>query len=414
MKMRAWIRAIQGAGAAMILALSVPSAPAQEVVAQAGPFASPISGHSVERLSGALKLDADQKATVKALYSGYRTAFKKAVEEGDAEVHAIDEKMREGGNQDYAAHAKDRIRIMRSFVDKIAKLEKGFLEDLKAILTPEQASNFERAERTRRREVGLKFAFIAGEGVDVFQILTDIKLDRDSVPALKDELDQYELELDRALVAKDKMLRGVFDQMEKLEGPEADPTQIEKTLTEFFSMGLRVRDLSRQMTRKTTSLLPADKQEAFDRAVKRASFPRVYAESAVEKTIKAAQGLADLAPEQKAELGSIAETYGREADAANARWASAIEEKQSKMTGHVMEMMSGMDDQKPDDPLKQAREARKALDERTLGRVTQLLKAEQKEKMPEIEKDEHWDGREYMPDFDEHDEWEKWKKEDEG
>ena len=64
----------------------------------------------------------------------------------------------------------------------------------------------------------MKLAFIAGEAIDVFQILNELKVDRDSIPSLKEELDTYEIEVDKALLAKDKMLRGVFDQMEKFEG----------------------------------------------------------------------------------------------------------------------------------------------------------------------------------------------------
>jgi len=402
-----------GALAALLIALTLPHpALAQEVVAQAGPFAMPISSRSVERLSDALKLDADQKALAKSLYAGYRSSFKQAAAAGDAEIHTSDEKFREEGGQDYSKMVKERTRVMRAFVDKASKLEKAYFEDLKAILTPAQAAGFDRAERTRRREVGLKFAFVAGEGIDAFQILHDLKIDRDAIPGLRDEAEQYEVEIDRAMIAKDKMLRNVFDQMEKLEGPETDAKLIEKTLEEFFTSGNRLRDLHRQFVRKASALLPPDKQAAFDREVKKASFPMVYKESATDKSLAAARTITDLSPEQKTELASITEGYTREVDAANTRWAAAIEDKQSKLSGNFMAMMMGGGEEASDDPLKLAREARKALDERTTARVGQLLKAEQKEKLPKIDPDPDTHGREFMPDFDEHDEWDQWKKED--
>lgn len=397
--------------AAVAVGLASLVARAQDVVNQAGPFAMPVSNRSVERFAAVLKLDAEQKATARTLYQGYRAQFKSAAEAGNAQVKALTDKLQEGGNQDFGSFAKDQVRITKVFVEKAGKLEKEFFEDLKAILTAEQSAIFERAERARRREVGLKFSFIAGEGVDVFQILHDLKIDRDANPELKQELDHYELEVDRAMVAKDKMFRGVFDLMEKLEGPESDPALMEKTLKEFFDSGTSAREMHRSFIRKLTPLLPQDKQEAFDAAVKKASFPRVYFESAGAKAIKAVQELADLSGDQKTEVAAIAESFRRDADAANTRWAAAIEDKQSKMAGKFMEFMGG-DEEKPDDPLRQAREARKAVDERTIAKLGQVLKAEQREKLPDISQDEGYRGNEYMPDFDENDVWEEWKKED--
>ena len=93
---------------------------------QAGPFAMPISNRSVERLSAALKLDADQKALARSLYAGYRSGFRQAAESGDAEMKALHDKMREGdGHVDYSKIAKDRMRITREFVAKAQKLERG-------------------------------------------------------------------------------------------------------------------------------------------------------------------------------------------------------------------------------------------------------------------------------------------------
>ena len=107
------------------------------------------------------------------------------------------------------------------------------------------------------------------------------------------------------------------------------------------------------------------------------------------------------------------ESYTREVEAANGRWASEIEAKQAKLAKNIMGMMGGPGQEASDDPLKMARDARRSLDERTVGRLSQLLKPEQREKMPGIEKDKDLHGEEAMPDFDEHEAWEEWKKEDE-
>jgi Spy/CpxP family protein refolding chaperone len=385
---------------------------AQQVMQQAGPLAKPISGKAVEKMTAVLKLDSDQKALSKSLYTGYRASYKQLVADADKEMEALRSKNEAAGGH-APADRKQEFTIAREFVDKQDKLEKSFIEDMKAILTPEQMPRLERAERARRRESGLRFSFVAGEAVDLLQVLSDLKVDRDGTPELKEVTEQYDVDTDRAVVAKDKMLREVFKQVEKMEGPEPDPKLMEQMFNDFFVNGNRARDLNRQSARRMEPLLPADKRVAFDREVKKLSFPRVYSESHVDRSIKAAQGLADLSTDQKSELATLSETYSREAEGINARWAAAIEDKQSKLAGHFMEMMMGGDEEKSDDPLKVAREARKALDEKFLARVTQVLKPEQREKLPKAEEDKFSHRPEWEPDFDERGNWEEWKKEDE-
>ncbi len=400
--------------ALLIAAVLLPSTARaqQQVVEQAGPLAQPIGMKTVEKMSGVLKLDADQKVLVRSLYVGYRASYKQLAAAGDKQLEALRSK-----NESPEGHVnfdrKQEFKIAQEFVEKQDKLEKSFLEDLKALLTPEQAGRFERAERGRRREVGLRFSFVAGEAVDVLQVISDLKVDRDGTPELKEATEQYEVEADRAMVGKDKMLRDLFKQIDKLEGPEPDPKLMQEVLKDFFTNGNRVRDVNRQYARKIEPLLPTEKRAAFDLEIKKLSFPRVYSESHAQKSIKLAEGLADLSGDQRTELAALAESYGREAEGANARWAAAIEDKQSKVAGNFMEMMMGGGEDKPDDPLKLAREARKALDERTVTRVSQILKAEQREKLPKAEEKSGYERPEWEPDFDERGNWDEWKKEDE-
>jgi len=49
-------------------------------------------------------------------------------------------------------------------------------------------------------------------------------VDRDGTPELKEAADQYEVEADRSMVAKDKMLREVFKKIDQFEGAERTPS----------------------------------------------------------------------------------------------------------------------------------------------------------------------------------------------
>lgn len=396
---------------AVVLLIALPAGAQPDVVQEAGPLAQPIGSKSVERLTTILKLDSEQKSLVSTLYTGYRAGYKQAAAAGNAEMEALQKKALAPDNHGFPDR-KESFRIAQDFVDKQDKLESSFMDDLKAILTPEQAARFERAQRARRREIGCRFTFVAGEGVDLLQLLSELKIDRDSTPELKEVTEQYELDADRAMVAKDKVFRDAFKHIDKFEGPDPDPKLIEQMLTDFFTNGSRVRDVNRQSARKIEPLLPADKRSAFDLGIKKLSFPRIYSESHAEKAIKAAQGMADLSSGQKSELATLAESYAREAEGANARWAAAIEDKQSKIPGHFMEMEMSGHDEKSDDPLKVAREARKALDDRIVSRVIQLLLSDQREKLPKIEENSDSYRPEWEPNFDARNTWDEWKKED--
>lgn len=399
-------RIVRAAAAfALFLAASAGVRAQQAVVEEAGPLAQPIGSKTIEMFGTMLKLDADQKALAKTLYTGYRASYRKLATDGDSQIKALSEDDKQPHDR------KSGFKVAREFVDKQDKLDKSFMGDLKAILTPEQAAGFERFERARRRETGLRFTFVSGEAVDLLKVISDLKVDRDGTPELKEATEQYELEADRAMVAKDKMLRELFQKIEQIEGPEADPKVMESVIKDFFSNGNRVRDLNRQNARRIQPLLPEAKRAAFEQEIRKLSFPRVYGESAAQGAIKAAQGLADLTADQKTELANVAEGYSKDAEGVNARWAAAIEDKQAKMSENFMEMMMGGRDEKPDDPLKLAREARKALDEKTFARVTQVLNAEQREKLPKVEKS-GYERPEWEPNFDERGQWDEWQKED--
>ena len=60
---------------------------------------------------------------------------------------------------------------------------------------------------------------------------------RDTPAELKEATEQYETEADRAMLAKDKMLRDLFKKIDQLEGAEADPKVMESVLKDYSGRG---------------------------------------------------------------------------------------------------------------------------------------------------------------------------------
>lgn len=360
--------------------MSFSSASAQDdVMMQAGPVAQPLSRRSVEGLSAPLRLDAEQVASVRVLYAGYRSKYKQLVQAGGKEIAAFRKKLDDENRHD-DADRKLEFKITHAFVVKQDSLEKSFLSDLKAMLRPEQAAHFVRAERARRREVGFRFAFVAGESADLVQALGDLQVDRDSSPDLADAIERYEVAVDRIVVARDKIQRDFFLDIDRFE--DSEPAKlVEGLFTRLYDNGCHLRDIHREYAQMIGLLLPADKRTALDREVGKRSFPLIYAETFAGSFIKAAKALADLSAEQTKTIAAIADSYTQEADAINSRWAKDVEAKQARIVREIS-MWRGRDEEGPDDPLAVARAAREALDERVTNRVIQALDAKQLEQLP--------------------------------
>jgi hypothetical protein len=80
---------------------------------------------------------------------------------------------------------------MTKFRDERKKLDDGFLNDLKAILTPEQTTKWPAVERTQRRDGTLRWGRLSGERVDLVELTDRQQLAAEARAQLNALLDQY-------------------------------------------------------------------------------------------------------------------------------------------------------------------------------------------------------------------------------
>lgn len=399
-----------------------PAAHAQRIRNEAGPLVTPIARTAVEDYAAILSLDAEQKALARSLYDGYRAAMRQAGKEADERLTAMDEAARDPDAEsvgDFREHRRRSVEVVRGYVGRAEGLEREFFGDLKAVLTPAQVEGFNAVERARRREIGMRFHLLAGEGVDLMRVAADLKLGGSAPAELAPALADYEAELDRLIRAKIASIGRLFEAAQKMEEGEppeepGPPKVMIDAITEFHAECLRVRDANRTHARRIAALLPEASRAAFADEIRARSYPKIYRQTAADQTLAFARGLADLTPDQRAELDGVTESFRREAAALNAKWAAALDEKHEKLVQLFTQMFSGEATDPEQDPLKQACEARRDLDERVKERVARLLSAAQTERLAEkkitaSEFDPDWE-----PDFDEDKGWEDWDKEDGG
>ncbi len=359
-----------------------------------GPGEAPISKKSLERYAEVLGLDATQKEDAAALYEGYAAQHRTASE-------AMRRGMREASSefsdsQDFQEFQKLMKKTMDAYRLEGERLEKEFFGDLRQVISSEQDERWDRIERLRRREKGLRFGSLSGERIDLTDVLRGMKVDASKVEGLDDALLQYEIDLDRALVERAKVMEAMAagDQGEGIISIP-DPAVMQERMEKMREAGAKIRDVNERHTRVIQAMLGEGESARLTEEVRRRSFPQVYRRTHAQRVLDAAAGMADLSSDQKRRLEEVREAYEREARGVNDRWIDAIAKSEEEGGdgafmlggGQVLRMSMGGDDS---GPVADARKARRDTDKKLRERVESLLTPEQRAKLPEpgVEREE--------------------------
>ncbi|MFM9996093.1 MAG: hypothetical protein ACKVU4_09865 [Phycisphaerales bacterium] len=347
-----------------------------------GAPAGMISGKGVEKYGSLLGLDDDQKAAFKSLHEGYVTEYQAAAKEMRDGMQELTRAFED--TQDHSVFSEKMPAIRRTHREKTKKLEAGLLADLKALLSPAQDAGWPKVERQRRRETSLRGSF-SGESVNILQIVEGLKVQPDA--PLSEALNDYELELDRALAAKEQA-QPSGDSFGP-GGGQFNMEEFQERMAKAREAGLKVREVNQRHARRVEPLLPEAKRWEFAAAVRRDSFPRVYRPSRTSRALEESLKFTDLDAPQREAISALKTSYDRDLAAVNDRWASAIEDDEKSDKGGGTMMMPGggvmqvrMGDEDKNSPLAQARKARTDLDSRTRERLHSQLRPDQKEKLP--------------------------------
>jgi hypothetical protein len=341
---------------------------------------APVNSREIDRYGQMLKLSADQKTVVKELFDGLQEDFRGRADAVQEQIDKAREQARDGDNSGFMA-MRD---TMTKFREERATLEKTFLQDFQAVLTPEQQALWPKVERVRRRDTTINRGLMAGERVNLFEIVEESKLPSDVMTQVTPILDQYEVDLDRVLIERNKVqeegiatfTRGGFGR----QGEPPDMEKMQKAFNEGREASVKVRDTNRRYAKQIEGVLPEERKAAFDAAVKEASFPDVYRPSQVTRQITSVSGFADITADQKQQLSDLKEQYARESSPLADKLATAQEEQQMKMSAQdMMQMFRG----EQEGPVADLRRQRRELDRAFGEKLKAILTPEQVERLPQ-------------------------------
>lgn len=348
-----------------------------------------ISKRSLDSYAKKLGFTPEQTEALQALHEGYRSEAKKAADEfGKAQREAMREAQEE---QDWGAMGKIMAKEGAKLQERMQASEKQFLEDFRSLCTEAQAGRWPAVERARRRDQFMRVGMVSGAGVDVLAAADRTKTAMTGNEAYDAVAEQYELEIDRKLTE----FKRVQEEMQAEQMKQAEEgfdfskmqemmAKAQEMLKPIVEVSTSLRDTNREYARKLADLMTEADRNKFNAEVDLRTHPRVYRASHTTKSLDAALKLADLTPEQAEQIRGIRDSYAADAQGLNTRWASAIEEQEAKNGGTfgvmTMGFMGGGDEGQ--DPVRDARKARRDLDKQVLERLKGVLTEAQREQLP--------------------------------
>lgn len=293
---------------------------------------------------------------------------------------------------------KEIVDASNSFLSKKVELRKELVDGVKGVLRPEQLANWDAFERFLRRERAMGNGILSAESTNLIFVLDDAGLTQAGIDATKPILDNYELQLDGALKARDEFLESSEPRLLKsmLDATTQESTRI---VDQQISMRKAVRDVNERFRTEITQALPPEDGAKFNLAALKAGFQRTYNTTATQKMFEEAGKIEGLSAETVAAITDLASQYERELMAVNDRIVSATKKQEVDRTKEDMErglsMMNGTGswsnmmgrgrfggDQGQPDPVRDAFDDRAKLAESYQSRLKALLTPEQFEALP--------------------------------
>ena len=328
---------------------------------------------SYERMLG---LSGDQVMFAEVLLEAYMGGYQELRQEFRQIQQAAREEFRDTRDRQVW---EDLQQVTQVFAERREQLDNQFLNDFRLVLTPEQAQEWGRVERFRRRFYTLsQGGLISGETVDLTRIVSDLSLNDEQREEIAPILDRYEMALDRALVARNEIYeQGMREGMRMWQNMQF--AEMERRFTEAREAATRLRDVNRQFARQIESSLGQDMGRRFSREFQQRSFPDIYRDTVGMRALDQALTMDDLNDEQAERILQLQSGFMRQVDQANARLQEATEESEQNRS---VRQMFGMGRGGGDAPVREARQAREQLDQTVMDRLRSVLTEEQFARLP--------------------------------
>lgn len=301
-----------------------------------------------------------------------------------------------GADLETKAVMEEIVAEINRWAAEKAAFKQVVISGIEATLADNQAANWPKFQRFLRREKSMDNAILSGEATNLFVVMDEAGVSQTSIDGSAKILDDYELQLDNALVSRDsfidqsdpKMMRTVLD---------GDIAAAKAIAERQIALRKAVREVNDQFRTSIVGAMPAEDGAKFNQAALAAAFRRIYRQTRTTEMFTKALELADLSADARTSISALQVAYIAELTGMNERLVTATrkEEPQQRleesermigvMSGTVspMSMMGRQFGQNnATDPVGNLMDDRGAMGTRYMDQLKGLLTPEQQELMP--------------------------------
>lgn len=331
----------------------------------------PLTKERLDRYAQVLELDADQTKAAQALHETYVAQVQKGQKSMREEMRRLSEDLQDG---DMSALQQKIGPIAQKMRETSTSQRDQFLSDLKSLLRPEQAGNWDRLDRLRRRDNVLPRGALSGSTIDLVNIIDAMKLADPMRVKLTSPLEEYSVDLDRPLREREAAVEK--DAAEPVKTFDAETYK--KHQEAGLAIDAKVADVNQRHTRLLAGLLPDDMRKAFEDQVRQQSFKQAYRPTKAARQAEAAAKLQGLSAEKRKALEQALAKYRERSRPLNDNLASALERaEKAGRPANLNAFSFGPGAEKQDPDITAARQARREADNQLKEELAKLLTQEQ-------------------------------------
>ncbi len=304
-----------------------------------------------------------------------------------------------GGDAETKAVLQEIFDEIFQWDTKRAEFKKPVVDGIEATLTADQRAKWAGFQRFLRREKSLENGILSGESTNLFLVMDEAGLSQSSIDGVSKALDDYEIQLDNALVGRDEFMSQSEPKIMKavISGDTAGATTM---IERQFTLRKALRDVNDQSRNAIVGVMSAEDGAKFNKAALAASFRRVFRETRTADAFNKALELPDLTPETRTAVLALQGSYLAELANINERLVNITrkeepQQRQDEMvrvlavmdgTASPMTMfgrgMMGGAVTATEDPIGTIMDERGEMGTRYLEQLRAMLTPEQQEELP--------------------------------
>lgn len=331
-----------------------------------------------------------------------RQFFRERMEKFQRE--AMEERKANGADTEMKKVLDQMFQKVNAWMTQKEEMRVRFVDGVKANLNDDQLTQWDAFDRFLRREKTLPKGRLSGENTNLIYVLDELKLPEADFAKVEPQLDEYESSLDAALKSRNDFLASSTPRLFRAlqEGDAKEGARIVDRQIELRTAVRNVNDQYRQSM--VNALGETESAKKFEKAALESGYDRVYRSSTAERAFAKALEFTDLEEGVRKSIVELQAQFLQEMGMKSRDILAIVQKNEpvqqtaeatrfvtmmSSMMNGDMSFMSGpggpFGGDRREDPVREAMDERRAIDDKYLERLKALLSPEQFAELPKRE-----------------------------